>query len=61
MSESVCSRLIQPAVSLMSERAAIEQKIDQCRRLLATVFDSVTTVRLRDLLTELEAELARLE
>jgi hypothetical protein len=45
----------------MSERAAIEQKIDQCRRLLATVFDSVTTVRLRDLLTELEAELARLE
>jgi hypothetical protein len=44
----------------MSEREAIEQKIQQCRRFLNVPLDPLTTERLRALLAELELELTQL-
>jgi hypothetical protein len=44
----------------MSEREAIEQKIQQCRRFLNAPLDPLTTERLRALLAELELELTQL-
>jgi hypothetical protein len=44
----------------MSDQKAIEQKIEMCRRFLATALDPLTMERLTALLVELELELASL-
>jgi hypothetical protein len=44
-----------------SERKAIEQKIEQCRRFMTPALDPVTTERLKAFLAELELELAKLQ
>lgn len=44
----------------MSEREAIERKIETCRRFLAATLDPLTIERLTALLAELELRLASL-
>jgi hypothetical protein len=45
----------------MSERKALEQRIEQCRRFMTPALDPVTTERLKGLLAELELQLAKLQ
>jgi hypothetical protein len=44
----------------MDEEQVLQEKIEQCRRLIAAVTDALTSERLHALLTELEERLAEL-
>jgi hypothetical protein len=45
----------------VSEKEALQERIDQCRRILSVELDQTTVVRLREWLAELEDQLARLK